>query len=411
MRADLVAGRWLLLLAAATAAAAAATACGGAADAGTEETSAESDRDAKFPAALSARDFTATLDRATLRATVPDLSDADFAVKWSAATGSAFAFYRAFPPAFHQDLGTIPAPRIPGAETVCAGDPHPDNFGWLDEGGVFFALDDFDDSGDCPVAFDALRFLAGTELDFGSSALTAAALASYVASVTSGKPDTVVDASLAPSFSKAAKKTLAADVDGTSFLLGSDTKLSPLDDATRAAVLAWLPREPRLAGATLLDLAAYDHASGGSAELPRAWLLLDRDGALDILELKTEVEPGVEWGRHTRVVEGPTRMAVLEGVYWPTTPVDDSFLVTLCIRCTEEGSTWLARSRLARVGSGIDSLTSRDRKNELLAAASQLGVAHAAAWKGVSPKNLSAWLSASADVVAARWKAAHKADR
>jgi hypothetical protein len=380
-------------------------ACSGATDASTEE-SAESVSDAKssFPPALSSADFTETLDRATLRATAPELSDADFAVKWTAALDDAFSFYRSFPAAYYQDLGTIAASRVPGAETVCAGDPHPDNFGWLDEGGVFFGLNDFDDSGDCPVAFDALRFLAGTELDFGSSKLTADALASYVASVTSGKPDTKVDSSLAPSFSKATKKTLAADVDGSSFVLSSDTKLSTLDDDTRAAALAWFAQEPRLAGATVLDLAAYDHASGGSAELPRVWLLLDRDGTQDILELKTEVEPGVEWGRHTHVVEGATRMSVLEGVYWPTTPADDSFLVTF------GGSTWLARSRLARIDTGIDSLKSKDQKNELLAAASQLGVAHAAAWKGVSSKNLTAWLSASADVVAARWKAARKAD-
>ena len=380
-------------------------ACSGSRDGSTDE-SAESVSDAKssFPAALSNGDFTGTLDRATLRATAPELSEADFAVKWTAAVDDAFSFYRSFPAAYYQDLGTIPASRVPGAETVCAGDPHPDNFGWLDEGGVFFGLNDFDDSGDCPVAFDALRFLAGTELDLGSAKLTADALASYVASVSSGKPDTTVDSSLAPSFSRATKKTLAADVDGTSFILSSDTKLSTLDDDTRAAVRAWFAREPRLAGATLLDLAAYDHAAGGSAELPRAWLLLGRDGTPDILELKTEVEPGVEWGRHTHLVEGATRMSVLEGVYWPTTPADDSFLVTF------GGSTWLARSRLARIDGGIDSLESKDQKNELLAAASQLGVAHAAAWKGVPSKNLSAWLSASAAVVAARWKAARKAD-
>ena len=290
---------------------------------------------------------------------------------------------------------------------MCAGDPHPDNFGWLDEGTVFFGLNDFDDSGDCPVAFDALRFLAGTELDFGDAAdkgLTAAALASYLASVSSGKPDTTVSSKLAPSFKKATAATLAADVDGESFVLSSATKLTTLDDDTRAAVLAWLPTESRLAGATLLDLAAYDHASGGSAELPRVWLLLDRDGTQDIVELKTEVTPGVEWGRHTKVVEGPTRMAVLEGVFWPTVPVDDSFDVTF------GGSTWLVRSRLARIDSGIDDLKSSDQKNELLAAASQLGVAHAAAWKGVSSKKLSTWLAASTDVVAARWKAARKAD-
>ena len=380
-------------------------ACSGAGDASTgasaESVTAEP---SAFPAALSNEDFTGTLDEATLRATAPELSDADFAVKWTAAIDDAFAFYRSFPAAYHQDLGAIPAARVPGAETVCAGDPHPENFGWLDEGGVFFGLNDFDDSGDCPVAFDALRFLAGTELDFGSSKLTAEALASYVASVSSGKPDTTVASSLAPSFAKAATKTLAADVDGTSFVLSSATKLSTLDDDTRTAALAWFAREPRVAGATLLDLAAYDHASGGSAELPRAWLLLDRDGTQDILELKTEVEPGVEWGRHTHVVEGPTRMSVLEGVYWPVTPADDSFLATF------GGRTWLARSRLARLDSGIDSLKKKDQENELLAAASQLGVAHSAAWKGVSSKKLSAWLSASAAVVAARWKAARKAD-
>jgi hypothetical protein len=359
------------------------------------------------PAPLTAADFSETLDQPTLRATFPELSDADFAIKWTAAIDDAFSFFRSFPPAYYQDLGTLPAARVPGAETVCAGDPHPDNFGWLDEGRSFFGLNDFDDSGDCPVAFDALRFLAGVELDFGdvyTKGLTQDALASYVNSVTSGKPDTVVDSSLAPSFKKATRSTLAADVDGSSFILSSDTKLTALDAPTRATVLAWLPTEPRLTGATLLDLAAYDHDSGGSAELPRVWMLVERAGAQDILELKTEVEPGVEWGRHTHVIDGPTRQAVLEKVYWPIVPADDSFDVTF------GGSTWLVRSRLARIDSGIDSLESKDQKNELLAAASELGVAHSAAWGGLSAKKLTAWLGPSADVVAARWKAARKAD-
>ncbi len=311
-----------------------------------------------------------------------------------------------FPPAYYQDLRHRLRRRASPARRRCAPAIRiRTTSAGSNEGSVFFGLNDFDDSGDCPVAFDALRFLAGTELDLGSSKLTADALASYVASVSSGKPDTTVDSSLAPSFSRATKETLAADVDGTSFILSSDTKLSTLDDGTRSAVLAWFAEERRLAGATLLDLAAYDHASGGSAELPRAWLLLDRDGTQDLLELKTEVEPGVEWGRHTRVVEGASRMSVLEGVYWPTTPADDSFLVTF------GGSTWLARSRLARIDSGIDSLGSKDRKNELLAAASQLGVAHAAAWRwrvGEEADGLA--LGPSADVLAARWKAARKAD-
>src|SRR5262249_59112239 len=79
--------------------------------------------------------------------------------------------FRVYHAAYHKDfavnLRTEARAKIPAARGLCVGDAHPDNFGFLKfDTTMLYAFNDLDDSGHCPVALDALRYITAVRLFF-----------------------------------------------------------------------------------------------------------------------------------------------------------------------------------------------------------------------------------------------------
>ncbi len=169
---------WVLLVA--------VSGCGDVISAEVDENTTSTDEALKAPRALNASDFRGSVNKASIRATQPWLDNGAFDVKWAAMLKAPIEFFGGSDAFFHSDLGTVPAPRIPGGEGLCHGDPKFDNFGWnLVDGRGNFSDNDFDDAGYCPVAVDVLRYLVATDLWFNDAALNAAALNAYIKTLAS----------------------------------------------------------------------------------------------------------------------------------------------------------------------------------------------------------------------------------
>ncbi|MGQ0508003.1 MAG: DUF2252 family protein [Myxococcaceae bacterium] len=346
-------------------------------------------------------DFTGSLDRAFLRASSAELSDEAFDAKWNESKGDPVSFFRSFPGAFHADLARLPSSRIPGREVLCTGDAHPENFGYQRVNGkTVYALNDFDDSGYCPAAVDALRYFTVLRLG-GSEAWLDALLEAFV-SVAHGKTLPVpVDAEHTPDWDVLKKKGLAKSTQGDALNLASDRSLSATPPVKREAVEKALQSSPLLkqAGLNILDVATYTRISGGSGGLERYWVLAEIDGDRTLLELKQTVDAGVAQGRHERTLQEPDRLLELQRAFWSDVSKTDYFSVQL------DGKHYLVRDRLTKTPLWPNNLTPKQLQAVLRTQAGQLGAIDAPGLKDVAEVELTQWLRESSATVAARWRA------
>ncbi|WP_394842063.1 DUF2252 domain-containing protein [Pendulispora brunnea] len=355
---------------------------------------------------ITASELGGSLDRAHLRATNPDLDDTAFQLKWAAAKKDALSFFRSFDAAYHADLAGVPVARVPGKETLCAGDAHQENFGFMKlPSGTRFAVNDFDDAGYCPAAFDAARFFAAISLGYGDDALTKQVLERYVDTLKDASKAKTIDSDLAPSWKKKHEKGLSKYTKNGAFVLDDETKLSAPDSADRAAVVAAVSSDSRLGGATVRDVADYERVNGGSGGLRRIWVLADVSSTRTILELKELTSPGVTWGRHTRTLEPSARFDTLKRTFWGDADPGDVFTVSLL------GETFMLRDRLVRDAPDLGDLSAGDRSKVLEVEASQLAILHTSAFSEVKKDALRTWLSGTAQTLATRWKKAWSAAR
>src|SRR5262249_31492792 len=143
-----------------------------------------SNEELRIPSALDPSEFVLPLDKASIRSLQPWVDNPTFELKWTSMQTSAIEFFGGARSSFHLHLALLPPARLPGHGVLCHGDPKFDNFGWTRvQGASVFSDNDFDDSGFCPVAADALRYLVATDLWFGDASLNVAALQAYVATV------------------------------------------------------------------------------------------------------------------------------------------------------------------------------------------------------------------------------------
>ncbi|WP_394833392.1 DUF2252 domain-containing protein [Pendulispora rubella] len=356
------------------------------------------------PGPLSAAELGAVPDRARLRATNPELDEAAFEIKWQAAKKDAFSFFRAFDAAYHADLASVPPSRVPGGETLCVGDAHPENFGFMKlPSGTRFAINDLDDAGYCPAAFDAARFFAAVTLAYGNDALTKRALERYVDTVKDASRATGIDSDLAPSWKKKREKGLTKYTKDGAFVLGDATDLSSPTPADRAATVSAIAGDPRLGNVTVKDVADYARTTGGSSGLRRIWVLVDSPSARTILELKELASPGVTWGRHTRTLDPSTRFDTLKRAFWNDADPADVFGVSLL------GTHFMLRDRLLRDAPNLDELDASELAKVLDVEASQLALLHTSAWATVKKAPMRTWLQGTSQTLATRWKEAWNA--
>lgn len=355
----------------------------------------------KLPGALDSSEFDLRLDRSSIRALQTWVDDATFEAKWASMLQSPIDFFGATDSSFHLDLASLPKKRLPGGEALCHGDPKFDNFGWtLVDGLALFAPNDFDDSGYCPVAADALRYLVATSLWFDDSALDDVALSAYVDTVDSKKNAVTADPNTAPSWAELRAKALEKSTTGAALVLGGEVQSATATEV--AAITALVAADSRFKAHTLLDVARDVHLDGGSAGLRRWWLLTrDELGTRTILELKELGPPGTEFGRHSMTLDGDDRFDVLKAWWWHRSDVNDQFEVTVF------GAKFLVRDRLIRASPSPAKLSKSQVKNLVATQASVLALAHRDAWGDVKKKALRSWLHDSAATLTTRWRKAY----
>ena len=362
---------------------------------------ADAARDAAgaLPPPIAAGDFPHALDMAFIRSLQTWIDDPTFALKWQDMQTSPISFLGGADSAYHADLASRAAP-LPGGEVICHGDPKLDNFGWI-AATAAFGNADFDDGGACPAAADILHFLVATDIQLSDATLDDAVLDAYIDTLGSDGAAVAVDPTTAPTFDDVRSAGVAKDTKNDHISLGGDVVAPGSDEL--AAVTALAGSDARFPS-SLVDVAKDINTTGGSAGLRRFWLLVeDKSHPRTIIELKELAEPGTEFGPHSTTYDGDDRFDTLKPFWWQVDPAGDHFGVSLL------GARFLARDKFGKVTPDATKIPASQTENFLLAETSQMAQRHRAAWTGVDPQALRAWLRASAQTLSARWLAAFDA--
>lgn len=400
-----------VVLVAAFAAAVPASACAPTADQDAAASEGAASKAALEP--LDDGDFTATISKDFLQQTHA-LPPAVFETKWKASrSDSALMFFRAYPGGYHKDFAAnlkgSARSKIPAGTGLCFGDPHPDNFGFLKfDSNVLYGFNDLDDSGTCPVALDALRYVTAVSLYFGDKDLVESVAKRYVEVLTGSVKDTDVVKDWrklrddhAPNFGDRRADKLDELMKGDALLLGEN--LSSPTAAERTAITDIVTRTQP--GTTVLDVATVQRDGGGSGGLARYWALVSHGSSRTLLELKEAAKPGVDFGIDARPVAFNARLADLKQQFWGVSSEKDYVYVTTL------GKTFLVRDRLAKASLALEDLKKKDLEDVLQTQAEILGLLHKRTLHVSSDqegKALRGWLEDSSKVVASRWKKAFK---
>jgi hypothetical protein len=321
-------------------------------------------------------------------------------------------FFRAYPAAYHNDFVTnlkaSALSKIPVGSSLCFGDAHPDNFGFLElEGSTRYAYNDLDDSGHCPVALDALRYVTAVHLKFDKDLAKVAAdryvkvLRGAMSEADATQDVARVRADHAPLMAehRAAKlKELVAD---GHLVLGDG--VVPVFPSARSAVSEAVATA--LPGLVVLDVVEVEREVGGSGGLSRYSVLVRRDASLALLELKEAATPGVDRGLDAKPMSQATRLASLKKDLWGVTLDAEYFYVKTL------GKTFLLRDRLAKAPLDLAELDKKDRERAVEAQAAILAMLHKGTLEVVSDgeaETLRTWLEDSSDALAHRWMHAYE---
>ncbi|MFO0605638.1 MAG: DUF2252 family protein [Polyangiales bacterium] len=348
---------------------------------------------------LAAADFAgAALARADARASVPELSDDAFEARWKlAAAEGALKVVRSFPALWWRDLRAVDPARVPAGRALGFGDAHVENFGFLafDDGGVGYAFNDLDDSGDVEVALDALRYFTAASLWRGAGApVDLAALVRTWADALEKDRDPVIDdrafldAVDAPDPAKMRRKALER--------WSTEPELPPITDVEHAALRDALRGLPETGGYEFFAARRRAVHGGGSGGLLRFWAIVRAPGGhLDVLELKERSTPATEQGARARKVD--KRLSTLKKAVWPGRSITPYH--RLEVRLAGRDVSFVVRSRGARASLKGD-VPAPFRKQ-----ARALAAVHRRAERAASPGELAAWVEGSVPALVARWSA------
>lgn len=254
------------------------------------------------------------------RQSYPHLSPEQFQQKWKNAQKSGLLFMRSFVNTWYDELGRLSST---GPIGPCFGDPHPENFGYLlfgdsgKQGETFeYTYNDVDDSGACPVAFDALRYFTTLKIMAKDSDMEADLRRAYVRFLNGEELQTKASASLRPEISTAVSKMLSKTKKNKIKIEGP---LKPLAPTKAQALFALI--KPQCPGCQYLDAAEYQVSSGGSAGLERYWILVETAPQKQlIIEFKELTEPASQRGKWAQKLK-LSRDAILKDLWgnqWPT---------------------------------------------------------------------------------------------
>jgi hypothetical protein len=288
------------------------------------------------------------------RQSYPHLSAEQFQQKWKNAQKSGLLFMRSFVNTWYDELDRVSST---GPIGPCFGDPHPENFGFLlfravqDQGETLeYTYNDADDSGSCPVAFDALRYFATLKIMVRDNELEADLRRAYVRFLNGEELSERSSAALRPDVSVTRNKMLTKATKKNKLKIEGPVK--PLSPSKAQALFGLL--HTQCAGCQFLDAAEFQVNSGGSAGLERYWILVETaPQKQEIIEFKELKEPASQRGRWAQK-QKISRSAILKdlwGTRWPTHFAFVSF----------EAQPFLIRSRM-NADLPLDTLNAEQKK-------------------------------------------------
>ncbi|WP_176736941.1 DUF2252 family protein [Oligoflexus tunisiensis] len=280
----------------------------------------------------------------------PHLTAEEFQQKWRNSHKSGLLFMRSFVNTWYDELGRI---SNHGPLGPCFGDPHPENFGYLVFAGVFkYTYNDVDDSGACPVLFDALRYFTTLKIMVKDIALEANLRRAYVHFLNDGELKEQPSQALRPDPDATREKILKKSTNkGKIKLVGGNVALAP-DKAE--ALFTLLTAASPCASCRRLDASQLQVQSGGSAGLDRYWLLVETaPQTQELIEFKELTSPASQRGPWTQK-QTLSRKDILDNIWGKNWPRFFAFVYF-------EGKPFLMRSRLSAEVS-LDELKPEQRK-------------------------------------------------
>jgi hypothetical protein len=329
------------------------------------------------------------------RQSYPHLSAEQFQQKWKNAQKSGLLFMRSFVNTWYDELGRLSST---GPIGPCFGDPHPENFGFLvfvDVQGqetMEYTYNDADDSGSCPVAFDALRYFTTLKIMLRDNEMEADLRRAYVRFLNGEEWKDRLSASLRPDVAATRNRMLAQTTKKNKIKIGGPVK--PLPAARAQALFSLL--QPQCVGCQFLDAAEFQVSSGGSAGLERYWILVETaPQKQEIIEFKELREPASQRGRWAQK-QKLSRSDILKDVWGTGWPKHFTFV-------SFEAQPFLIRSRV-NADLTWESLTAEQKKGVLIEQVFQLAQLHKKTLTGNTL--LEEWLGRQSEFQARRYSEA-----
>ncbi|MBL7715076.1 MAG: DUF2252 family protein [Bdellovibrionales bacterium] len=197
---------------------------------------------------------------------------------------------------------------------VVMGDAHPENFGALviNEQTVIYSANDVDDSATRPYVLDLLRYFSAVRL-LRPDADLAPLLDAYVAGISATPVSRTLRDSLIYDSQKKGLKVDKGDVDLTLFKFPRNpTEVfdAPKEESRIYCGLAL----HHYSGTKCLDVAHVERRSGGSAFVPRTWVLIETPLGIRHVEFKTQYRSSTEaWGRN-RILDTESAVRIEAGL-------------------------------------------------------------------------------------------------
>lgn len=345
--------------------------------------------------------FREGLTQKDLRENYLFLSDADFKQKLEGSLESSLLFFRSWVNTYYHDLARANL----GPVELCLGDPHPENFGFIGfDQGARFVFNDLDDSGECPVGADALRYFTALRLSESAPTerdLLEEAISLYARLVQREGQPVQLAPGLIPDLESKRVKLLREYTRGKRF--SRDSGVEPVHRELERSIRRAIEDGGHLApGAEVLSVGSIPHETGGSGGLKRYWLLITSsarpDDAVDILELKQVPPAGVSmggWPQETSAGD-PRRFDRMMKAFWPGL----SARQLGGVRIGRE--LYFLRSR-TKAGLKLEKLDPHEFRNAILSEVSLLARYHRRLWAGAPPDE--EWLKRNSAILASRFQA------
>jgi hypothetical protein len=327
------------------------------------------------------------------RQSYPHLTAEEFQQNSQNTPKSGLHFMRSFVNTWYDELGRMSST---GPIGPCFGDPHPENFGYLAfTSGFEYTYNDVDDSGACPVAFDALRYFTTLKMTVKDKPLEAELRRAYVRFLNGEELSERPSRALRPDAGLTLNRILGKNTKkGKIKLEGPNKALNP---AKAQSLFALLQNSPQTCvNCQLLDASQFQVSSGGSAGLDRYWILVGTAAETQqLIEFKELTEPAAQrgpWAQKQKL----SRTVILEEIWGKNWPAYFAFV-------NFEGQAFLMRSRLS-ADLALDDMSAEQKKSLLIEQVYLLAQLHKKTLRGNTL--LEEWLGRQSEFQARRYSEA-----